>query len=293
MHQDKGPEKAKKRGLSSSETKKKRLAALEAKRKGSSGSSAHRPGPVVSSSSKEIARSRQSGKELAEEIDEKAAYDLSHRVDESPSVDLYSTYEGTIDAFPWIEDDQRSLQDVVGELLETNPRCRHRHASGIVDKMKEKTLLLDNPDAKRNKQKERLYVKNAGIRKATRKELKELGALNVNEMNVTYKDALRLHEMWKEYRDALLECTTSKKDMNERLHTMDTHGAYVVFKILNNKALAQDKQVSGILVADTQTSIHVLDEKGKCHIASKTSSEYSIGISAERKLTVLPPLGRQ
>ena len=257
--------------MSSSERKKKRLAALEAKR-------SH---PAVEAS-KKSKRVETSGTETAP---------VSTLAQEGGGVvqgaNLYSRYQGVASLFPWIEDDVRKLQDVTHELLQTNPRCRRRNASGVVDKMKEKTLLLDNPDVKRgNTKRTNCYVKSVGISKATRKELKELGVLNVNGMGLTHDHALMLHRLWKEYRDSLLEKTVSKKDFQERMYAMDRHGAHVVFQRINSHT--PEPPVSGIIVADTQSSVHVIDATGKYHIASKASSMYSIEINSEQMITFLP-----
>ena len=53
------------------------------------------------------------------------------------------------------------------------------------------------------------------ISKATWKELKELGVLNVNGMGLTHEDAFMLQRLLKEYRDSLLEKTVSKQDSIE------------------------------------------------------------------------------
>ena len=257
--------------MSSSERKKKRLAALEAKR-------SH---PAVEAS-KKSKRVETSGTETAP---------VSTLAQEGGGVvqgaNLYSRYQGVASLFPWIEDDVRKLQDVTHELLQTNPRCRRRNASGVVDKMKEKTLLLDNPDVKRgNTKRTSCFVKSIGISKATRKELKELGVLNVNGMGLTHDHAIMLHRLWKEYRDSLLEKTVSKKDFQERMYAMDRHGAHVVFQRINSHT--PEPPVSGIIVADTQRSVHVIDATGKYHIASKASSMYSIEINSEQMITFLP-----
>lgn len=276
--------------FSSSERKKRRLAALEAKSKKSAPQGPHED--IVSLEVK--AQGTSGGLEptaTGTNIGSSSAPPTGELVAKGSTV--YSQYKGTVELFPWIEDDGRRLRDVTQELLGTNPRCARRHVSGVlVDKMKEKTLLLDNPDVKRRAPRGTSYVKNAGIRKATRKELKELGALNVNEMSLTYNDALILHRLWKEYRDSLLESTVSKKDYQERLYTMDMHGAYVVFRKMNNciTTVSQDTEpVSGIIVADTETTIHVIDSKGKYRIASKKSSEYCIEISTDHMITIMPP----
>jgi len=267
-------------GLSSSERKKRRLAALEAKR---TGSKRHHQGSHEPQATHAVRVSKPALKEGKVEVKENSGVSAPTQGNDVQGAELYATYDGTVTICPWIEDDERKLQDVTQELLYTNPRCRRRNASGVVDKMKEKTLLLDNPDVKRANKSSRMFVKSSGIRKASRKELKELGALNVNTMGLTYDDALILHRLWKEYRDSLLENTLSKKDLHERLYGMDTHGARVVFH-------KNGHQVSGIIVADTDCSIHVLDEAGVYHIALKNKVVYSIEINAEQMITIMPSI---
>lgn len=270
-------------GLSSSERKKRRLAALEAKRTGSK----RHQGPHEPQTSQTKRVSKPLLKEGKAEVKDSSSVSAPVQGDDEQATQLYSTYDGTVALFPWMEDDKRTLQDVTRELLYTNPRCRRRNASGVVDKMKEKTLLLDNPDTKRSGKNRKMYLKSSGIRKASRKELKELGALNVNAMGLTYDDALILHTIWKEYRDSLLESTLSKKDLQERLYGMDRHGARVVFQKIENHS--ERTLVSGILVADTDSSIHVLDKAGRYHIALKNTVTYSIEINAEQRITIMPP----
>jgi hypothetical protein len=170
------------------------------------------------------------------------------------------------------------LGDVFHELLSTNPRYRLSTVSSIVDKMKEKTLLLDNPDSKRDSRSKGRYLKHSGVAKLSRKELADVGALNVPSMGLTYDDALVLHTLWKEYRDGLLEDTRSKGDMEERVYGMDRHGAYIV---------VEERGVQGIVVADSQASMHIIDTNDKYRILPKKGLEYQMEVSKGTLVTIL------
>ena len=171
-----------------------------------------------------------------------------------------------------------SLGDVFHELLSTNPRYRSSTVSSIVDKMKDKTLLLDNPDSKRDSRSKGRYLKHSGVAKLSRKELAGVGALNVPGMGLTYDDALVLHMLWKEYRDGLLEDTRSKGDMEERVYGMDRHGAYIV---------VAERGVQGIVVADTQASMHIIDRNDRYRILPKKGLEYHMEVSKGTMVTIL------
>ena len=170
------------------------------------------------------------------------------------------------------------LGDVFHELLSTNPRYRLSTVSSIVDKMKEKTLLLDNPDSKRDSRSKGRYLKHSGVAKLSRRELADVGALNVPSMGLTYDDALVLHTLWKEYRDGLLEDTRSKGDMEERVYGMDRHGAYIV---------VEERCVQGIVVADSQASMHIIDTNDKYRILPKKGLEYQMEVSKGTLVTIL------
>lgn len=96
---------------------------------------------------------------------------------------VYEAYtDGVLDVLPWMEGDGRSLEDLVHDLLLTNPRYSN-NVQSIVDKLKDKTILMDNPD-KKKKFARRRNLKPIGVAPAGRKELQSLGALNVKNMGL-------------------------------------------------------------------------------------------------------------
>ena len=98
---------------------------------------------------------------------------------------VYEAYtDGVLDVLPWMEGDGRSLEDLVHDLLLTNPRYSN-NVQSIVDKLKEKTILMDNPDTKKKTARKR-NLKPIGVAPAGRKELQSLGALNVKNMGLKY-----------------------------------------------------------------------------------------------------------
>ena len=62
----------------------------------------------------------------------------------------------------------------------------------------------------------------------------------------------------------------------------------VTFQLLLSVPMLYFVPLSGIIVADTQSSVHVIDATGKYLIASKASSMYSIEINSEQMITFLP-----
>jgi hypothetical protein len=96
---------------------------------------------------------------------------------------VYEEYtDGVLDMLPWMEGDGRSLEDLVHDLLLTNPRYSN-NVKSIVDKLKDKTILLDNPDKKKKSARKR-NLKPIGVAPAGRKELQSMGALNVKNMGL-------------------------------------------------------------------------------------------------------------
>jgi len=96
---------------------------------------------------------------------------------------VYEAYtDGVLDMLPWMEGDGRSLEDLVHDLLLTNPRYSN-NVQSIVDKLKEKTILMDNPDRKKRSARRR-NLKPVGVAPAGRKELQSLGALHVKNMGL-------------------------------------------------------------------------------------------------------------
>jgi hypothetical protein len=203
-----------------------------------------------------------------------------------PASLMYAAFEEAVELFPWLQGDTRCLQDVVHNLLMTNPRYNKQGASNsssIVDKMKEKTLLLENPvGQKANKghsARRGMFRRSRGVRMASRKELDAIGCLNVKGMNVKYNDAVVLHKLWKEYRDDLLEVTASKQDMLDRIDSMDKHGALVDCTVFDGSAR---KQIRGIVISDTSASLHVVEPNNKVRVVPKDRSEVMVEVSQGR-----------
>jgi hypothetical protein len=271
----------------SSDKKKKRVLALEARAKASSTGAVAKNRDVGREVDPSHAKTKRARKDPRDDAHLRASESAATTSKQDTASLLYAPFDGVTEVFPWLDGDRRSVQDVVQSLLMTNHRYSKQGASrssSIVDKMKEKTLLLENPVGQKAKN-GRLgaFVKCPGVRMASRKELDAMGCLNVGRMNLSYEDALVLHEKWKEYRDELLEVTTSKQDLMERVYSMEKHGAAVVC-IYGGKR----KDVRGIVVWDTESSFHVMEESGKVRVVPKRSVEVRMEVSQGRAAAFVP-----
>lgn len=236
---------------------------------------------------------------------------------------VYEAYtDGVLDTLPWMEGDGRSLEDLVHDLLLTNPRYSN-NVQSIVDKLKEKTILMDNPDRKK-KSARRRNLKPAGVAAAGRKELQSLGALNVKNMGLKcvfaslymlwycksrlhcvpyrfcllaakkkrdfliidthrYDDLLPIHYIWREYKDTVLDGTRSFQEMQQLAQKMDLHGCYA---IVSKAREARHVGLCGIVVADSSASYHILDKSDRCIALPKVSTEIEFELQAGQKMTL-------
>ena len=216
---------------------------------------------------------------------------------------LYTRFEDVVEVFPWLEgagcgegrraaltSGVRSVNDVVRSLLQTNHRYNAPSAassSGIVDKMKEKTLLLENPvgqKASRNNRRGMFYAP-PGVRMASRNVLKGLDGAECS-----YEDALVLHGLWRGYRDGVMgEPTASKQEEMERIWGLERCGAMVevvwpselveeagsgsrgATKGGEGRAKTMMRRIKGIVIKDSAKTMHVVEEGGKVRVVDKSS----------------------
>ena len=199
------------------------------------------------------------------------------------NVKVYASFDKASDIYPWTEGDGRTLDDVVQELLLTNPKYKVGRGD-VAEKMKEKTLMLDNPDVRRTARMRGRFLKNAGVAKATRKELCALGAVDVSRMSISYDDARALHQMWKEYRDSLMESCATRRDVEAAVSSMDKHGAdIVVTKASEERYIG----LRGIIVGDSRTVLHVIEASdGRNVMVPRRATEYAFEISQGRRVTI-------
>lgn len=257
-----------------SDKKRQRLAALEEKK---SKKKQHNNRPAA----KPVRESERASQRRQEDDKKKAAQTSTAVTDgqESNTMMVYTPLDIVSDIYPWTEDDDRRLDDVVHELLLTNPRYKVGRGD-VAEKMKEKTLMLDNPDVKRTAKVQGRFLKNAGVAKATRKELKALGALDVSTMGVTLEDAQTLHLVWKEYRDGLMESCVTKKDIEAMVSSMDKLGADIM---VTKAREARWRGVAGIIIGDAPTVLHVIHARDGRHIVvPKQGTEYTFEIAKDR-----------
>lgn len=281
--------------LSRSEKKRQRLAALEkkeAKKKPLSNKSVSVEKKKLDSlpppKEKDKQKHRRGATESAfgpsqNDTDDKKEEQCVVTDDTAKSMIMYASFDKASDIYPWTEGDRRTLDDVVHDLLLTNPKYKVGRGD-VADKMKEKTLMLDNPDVKRKARIKGRFLKNAGVAKATRKELCALGAVDVSKMNLTYDDACELHQVWKEYRDAVMESCVTRKDVEAAVSSMDKHGVdLVVTKASDERYVG----LHGIILGDSSTVLHVLDAQDGRHVMiPKRGTEYAFEISKGRRIKI-------
>lgn len=203
--------------------------------------------------------------------------------DKAGSMMLYASFDKASDVYPWTEGDGRTLDDVVHDLLLTNPKYKVGRGD-VADKMKERTLMLDNPDVERTARRRGRFLKNAGVAKATRKELCALGAVDVSKMKISYDDACGLHQVWKEYRDAVMESCVTRKDVEAAVASMDKHGADILVTKASEKRYIG---IHGIIMGDSSTVLHVIDGRDGRHVMiPKQGTEYAFEISKDRRVKI-------
>ncbi len=185
---------------------------------------------------------------------------------------MYAPFEEVDEVFDWLEggaSEARSVNGVIQSLLGTNRRYNKQSAgpsSGVVDKMKEKTLLLGNPTGQKGSRNNRqgVFYPAPGVRMASRKVLQGVvgGA-------VSYEDALVLHGLWRGYRDEVMgEPTANKQEEMERVWGLERCGAMVEVVWPSS---AGGRVVRGVVVRDSETSMHVVEESGAVRVVDKSS----------------------
>lgn len=101
---------------------------------------------------------------------------------------VYEEYGDQVrEVLPWMENiGDKTIEGALHDLLLTNPRFAN-NAEQIDEKLKEKTILLDNPDVKRRRDTVLSVMDGLiGQRKMSRKELCEKKCIRVKEMGLTY-----------------------------------------------------------------------------------------------------------
>lgn len=185
---------------------------------------------------------------------------------------LYAPFEEVDEVFDWAEggvSESRSVHGVIRSLLGTNQRYNKQSAaasSGVVDKMKEKTLLLENPTGQKGSRNNRqgMFYGPPGVRMASRKVLQGM----VGEA-VSYEDAMVLHGLWRGYRDEVMgEPTANKQEEMERVWGLERCGAMV--EVVWPSSVG-GKPVKGIVIKDSDRSMHVIEESGVVRVVDKSS----------------------
>ena len=225
-----------------------------------------------------------------------------HRINDPDSSRLellYAPFKEVGEVFDWLEESApRSVNGIIRSLLETNHRYNKQSAassSGVVDKMKEKTLLLENPTGQKASRSNRhgMFYAPPGVRMASRRVLK-----GFDGGKLSYEDALVLHELWRGYRDEVMgEPTANKREEMERVWGLERCGAMV--EVVWPSALGEKegeregereeeaaaarvgvkveppvvrrRVVQGIVIKDSATSMHVVEKGGAVRVVDKRS----------------------
>ena len=190
------------------------------------------------------------------------------------------------DIFPWIEKEKACpIEEVLQTLLLTNPRFKDSSvgAKNVQGKLRDKTLLLDNPDVKRKRSFSRKshHLKPCGLKPCSRKELQDLGVVNIKCMGITYEDVLPLHYIWKEYKDKVLESAVTQKDVYKMVDSMDLHGCYAV---IAQAAEQRFEGCAGIIVKCSPEAYHIIEKSNRCIILQRRGSMIEFEIKAGKKL---------
>ena len=289
--------------FSMSGKKAKRLLALDRAKAGSKGPSCAKRGPASEETRREKRGRTERNAERREGTKERdAAAHAPHAARTSRDVSstlghevssiqrqqqqqlLYATFDGVTETFPWLARTDTdhgspiasSLPDLVQSLLRTNYRYANSSTptSAVIDKMKEKTLLLENPVGQnKTKKSSRLgaFYPQPGARVLGRKALKSKLSETGEGRQPTYADALVLHGLWRGYRDDVLgEPTKSKQEAMERVWGMEKVGGSVEVvwceNVSNHTGKNGRRPVKGIVLEATATSLHVIEESGKVRI---------------------------
>jgi len=171
----------------------------------------------------------------------------------------------------------KDLNAVVHALLQTNHRYNKSSStpSGIVDKMKEKTLLLENPVGQRTGKNSRqgAFYAPRGVRTLSHQERKALG---LTAPKATYADALVLHGLWRAYRDEVMaEPTESRQQELERIWGLERVGSRV--EVLRQGC----KPLVGIVLEASGTSLHVIEATGKVRVVDTRSSGCEVRVEVD------------
>lgn len=222
-----------------------------------------------------------------------------------------------------LNNNNSSLAQTIDELLKTNPH-RTTNTDGIVDgKLKDKTLLLDNPPVTRHQGRRSGQGQILTRSLATRKEQRRQGLYDVHKsapsltyvffslfMHIRYRcpltflspptplysipqqyrfqSALALHQRWKEYIHALLHPATSQKEVYQLLINADYHGCFLRVSSVHTKD-QRWQGLRGIVVRNTLHTFMIITPDDRLVVVPKKPCvfECAVGSNGARVVTML------